>query len=78
MDKRNVDITAKAYEVLNNTKGFDVAIGNPEAGKMLARYNGINFRITVEPLFNDNEKGKEAESRPFIDIVKENARYLNS
>lgn len=70
MDKRNSEITNKMNEVLNNVKGFDAAMSNPEQGKMLVRYNGISFYITVEPVFNDNEEGKKADSVPFEEVVK--------
>ena len=29
MDERNYNVTNKVFEVLNNVKGFDVAISNP-------------------------------------------------
>ena len=29
MDNRNYDVTNKIFEVLNNVKGFDVAMSNP-------------------------------------------------
>lgn len=43
MDDRNYDVTNKMTEVLNNVKGFDVAMSNPRQGKMLVCHNGINF-----------------------------------
>lgn len=70
MDRRNVAITNKMTEVLNNVKGFEAAISNPSKGKMLVRHNGVSFYVTVEPVFNDNERGKEADSRTFEEIVE--------
>lgn len=70
MDDRNYDITNKLTEVLNNVKGFDAAMSNPRQGKMLVRHNGISYYITIEPVFNDNVEGKEADSKPFEEVVK--------
>ena len=70
MDDRNYEITNKLNEVLNNVKGFDAAMSNPAQGKMLVRYNGISFYITIEPVFNDNTEGKKADSEPFEKVVK--------
>ena len=54
MDNRNYDVTNKIFEVLDNVKGFDVAMSNPRKGRIIARYNGISFCVTIEPIF----KGK--------------------
>ena len=70
MDDRNYEITNKLNDVLNNVKGFDAAMSNPRQGKMLVRYNGISFYITIEPVFNDNTEGKKADSKPFEEVVK--------
>lgn len=70
MDNRNIDITNIMNEVLNNLKGFDVAASNPRYGKILVRYIGTTFCVTIEPMFNDNEKGKEADNKPFEEIVR--------
>lgn len=70
MDDRNYEITNKLNDVLNNVKGFDVAMSNPRQGKMLVRYNGISFYITIEPVFNDNTEGKKADSKPFEEVIK--------
>ncbi len=43
MDNRNYNITHKVFDVLNNIKGFDVAMGNPQNGKLIVRYNGVSF-----------------------------------
>ena len=56
-------------EVLNNIKGFQVAMQNPRQGKMLVRYSGISFYVTIEPLFNNNEEGKKADKKPFDEVV---------
>ena len=70
MDGRNYEITNKLFEVLNNVKGFDVAMNNPRNGKLIARYNGVSFCINIKPIFNDNEDGKKADEKPFEEIVK--------
>lgn len=70
MDNRNIDITNIMNEVLNNLKGFDAATTNPREGIILVRYNGTTFYVTIEPMFNDNEKGKEADNKPFEEIVR--------
>ena len=70
MDDRNYEITNKLNDVLNNVKGFDAAMSNPRQGKMLVRYNGISFYITIEPVFNDNTEGKKADIKPFDEVVK--------
>lgn len=70
MDDRNYDVTNKMTEILNNVKGFDVAMSNPRQGKMLVRHNGISFYVTIEPIFNDNEEGKKADNEPFEEVVK--------
>ena len=75
MDARNYNITNKIYEVLNNVKGFDVAMSNPKAGKMLVRHEGISFYLTVEPIFNDNEEGRKADNKPFEEIAR-NHRWI--
>ena len=45
-------------------------MSNPRLGKMLVRYNGITFYITIEPVFNDNTEGRKADSKPFEEVVK--------
>lgn len=70
MDNRNYEITNRVNDVLNNVKEFDAAISNPRQDKMLVRYNGISFYITIEPVFNDNTEGKKADSKPFEAVVK--------
>ena len=70
MDKRNGKITNKIFEILNNIKGFDVAMSNPNNGIIIAKYNNINYYISVDPIFNDNEEGDKANAEPFEIIVK--------
>ena len=70
MDNRNYDVTNKIFEVLDNVKGFDVAMSNPREGKIIARHNGISFYVTIEPIFNDNAEGREADNKPFEEVVK--------
>ena len=70
MDNRNYDVTNKIFEVLGNVKEFDVAMTNPKKGKIIARYNGISFCVTIKPIFNDNAEGREADNKPFEEVVK--------
>lgn len=70
MDDRNYEITSKLTEVLNNVKGFDAAMSNPRQGKILVRHNGIDFYVTIEPVFNTDEEVKENSSKSFVEVVK--------
>ena len=70
MDSRNCVVTNKIFEVLNNVKGFDVAMSNPREGKIIARHNGISFYISIKPIFNDNADGREADNKPFEEVVR--------
>ena len=70
MDDRNYNITNKVFDVLNNVKGFDVAMSNPRNGTIIVRYNGVSFYMNIEPIFNDNNEGREANSKSFEEIVK--------
>ena len=38
MDERKYNVTNKIFEILNNVKGFDVAMTNPRKGKIIVRY----------------------------------------
>jgi len=75
MDERNYNVTNKVFEVLNNVKGFEVAMSNPRKGTIIVRYEGVSFCMNIEPIFNDNNEGKEADNRPFEEIVKEH-KYM--
>ena len=70
MDNRNYDVTNKIFKVLDSVKGFDVAMSNPREGRIIARYNGVSFYVTIEPIFNDNADGREADNKPFEEVVK--------
>ena len=72
MDNRNHNVTNKVFEVLDNIKGFDVAMGNPSKGKIIVRYEGVSFYIDIEPIFNNNDEGRKADNKPFEEIVKDN------
>ena len=74
MDNRNYDVTNKIFKVLNDIKGFDVAMSNPRKGKILIRYNDIDFIVSIDPVFNKDEKIKE-ENKPFNEVAK-NHRYI--
>lgn len=73
MDDRNYNVTNKVFEVLNNVKGFDVAMSNPRKGMLIVRHNGISFYMNIEPIFNDNDEGRKADNRPFEEIVRNNS-----
>ena len=45
-------------------------MSNPREGKIIARYNGISFYVTIEPIFNDNAEGREADNEPFEEVVR--------
>ena len=77
MDRRNIAITNKMTEILNNVKGFEAVMSNPKQGKMLVRHNGVTFYVTVEPVFNDNAEGNRAESKSFEDIVDSHSWIWN-
>lgn len=70
MDDRNYKVTNKVFDVLNNVKGFDVAMSNPRKGTILVKYEGVSFYMNIEPIFNDNAEGREADSQPFEEVVK--------
>lgn len=70
MNNRNYDVTNKIFEVLGNVKEFDVAMTNPKKGKIIARYNGISFGVTIKPIFNDNAEGREADNKSFEEVVR--------
>lgn len=70
MDERNYKITNKVFEILNNVKGFDVAMSNPKNGKIIVRYEGVSFYMNIEPIFNDNDEGRDADNKPFEEIAK--------
>lgn len=70
MDDRNYNVTNKVFEVLNNVKVFDVAMSNPRKGRIIVRHNGVSFYLNIEPVFNNNEEGREADSKSFEEIVK--------
>ena len=73
MDSRNYDVTNKIFDVLNNTKGFEVAMTKPASGRMLINYKGINFTLTLEPVYGINET---KDSQPFDEVVEESSFFL--
>lgn len=77
MDRKNIAATEKMAEVFNNVKGFEMAISNPATGKMLMRYNGVSFLVTIDAIYGNSSRGHEADSRPFEEIVEDN-KYLLS
>lgn len=70
MDDRNYNVTNKIFEVLNNVKGFDVAMSNPRNGTIIVKHEGISFYIDIKPIFTDTAEGREADSKSFEEIVK--------
>nr|DAT91217.1 MAG TPA: hypothetical protein [Caudoviricetes sp.] len=76
MDNRNSNITHKIFDVLNNIKGFEVAMGNSATGKLIVNYKGINFSVVIDPIFNDNEDGRMEDNKPFEEVVKKHSYLL--
>ena len=70
MDDRNYDVTNEVFDILNKIKGFDVAMSNPRKGTIILRHNGISFYMNIDPIFNDNDEGRELDSKPFEEIVR--------
>ena len=72
MDNRNYDITNSINEILNHIKGFDnVALSNPRAGKLIIRYKGEDFILSIDPVYGDSKEvpenfGKTIEDYRFI------------
>ncbi len=72
MDDRNYDITNRINEILNQIKGFDnIALSNPRVGKLIIRYRGEDFILSIDPVYEDSkdvpkEFGKTIEDYKFI------------
>lgn len=72
MDDRNYDITNKINEILCQIKGFDnVALSNPRVGKIILRYRGEDFILSINPAYEDSKDvpenfGKTIEDYEFI------------
>ena len=45
-------------------------MSNPRKGRIIARYNGISFCVTIKPIFYDNAEGREADNKPFEEVIK--------
>lgn len=71
MDNRNYNVTNKIFEILDNVKGFDVAMSDPRKGKIIMRYDGVSFYMDIQPIFDDTDGGKKADSKSFDEIVKD-------
>lgn len=69
MDRRNCDVTQKIFYVLNDVKGFEVAMGNPRTGRLILNYNGTNFTVELDPMFTDTAIGNAMDKKPFTEIV---------
>jgi len=50
-------------------------MSNPRKGTIIVRHEGVSFCMNIEPIFNDNDEGKEADNKPFEEIVKKH-NYL--
>lgn len=75
---RNFDVTNKIFTVLNEVKGFDVAMSNPRAGKIIIKYGGTSFELSVSPIFRETPEGIQAESLPFDQIVSQHQWIFRS
>lgn len=62
--------------MLNNTKGFEVAMENGATGKLIVNYKGTNFLVVIDPIFNDNEEGRIEDNKSFEKVVKANSYLL--
>lgn len=65
-DTRNFNATNKIFEVLKNIKGFDIAMNDPNTGKLIVRYNGDSFYLTLSPIYNSNDDEKDLS---FSDVI---------
>ena len=50
-------------------------MSNPREGKIITRYNGTTFYVTIDPIFNDTKEGNEADKKSFEEIVR-NHRFI--
>ena len=72
MDDRNYGITNRINEILNQIKGFDnLALSNPKVGKLIIRYRGEDFILSIDPVYGDSKEvpenfGKTIEDYRFI------------
>jgi len=72
MDDRNYNITIRINEILNQIKDFDnVAYSNPRVGKLIIRYRGEDFILSIDPIYGDSkdvpkEFGQTIEDYKFI------------
>lgn len=73
MDERNYSVTNKIFDILNNVKGFDVAMSNPRKGVIIVRYEGVSFYLNIDPIFNDNGEGRNADNKPFEEVAKDHS-----
>lgn len=66
-DDRNYEVTNKTFEVLNNIKGFDVAISSPRNGKLVIKYKNTHFLMEINPIFNVEYE----PTQDFHEVIKE-------
>lgn len=56
MNNSVYDITNRIFDVLNNTKGFEVELTKPGEGKIAVNYNGADFTLALEPGTESSKK----------------------
>ena len=76
IDDRNYEVTCKVAEILNNIKGFDVALGAPRNGNIIIKYNNTNYLLNISPLYTEDGDEKR-QNVAFEDICRENKYLLN-
>lgn len=47
-------ITNRIFKVLNYIKEFDLTMANSRKGRIVTRYNNVDFFITIEPAVDNN------------------------
>ena len=75
-DNRNYNVTIKVAEVLDLVKGFDVARGTPRSGKIIIRYEDVNYILNIVPLYTEDGDNK-VRNLPFETIAQQNAHLLD-
>ncbi len=74
MDDRNYDITNRIKEILCQIKGFDnVALSNPRSGKIILRYKGEDFILSINPVYEDTKEVPEkfGDTLTYVTVRKE-------
>lgn len=71
MSEKICGIMQSLFKILNLIKGYDVALSDPCKGKMIARFNGTSFIITVRPLYPNGQ-----DEPSFDEVVDKNSYIL--